>query len=93
MGSEPLETILKIAGNADSNDLVICLLSGGGSALLSDFPEGSSPEEMITVNDLLINSGACIREINAVRKHLSKVKGGQLARAVYPANLVSSYFI
>jgi glycerate 2-kinase len=44
---------------------------------------------MISVNDLLINSGACIKEINAVRKHLSIVKGGQLARAVYPATLVS----
>jgi len=57
--------------------------------LLPDYPEGSSYDDMIAVNDLLINSGACIQEINSVRKHLSLVKGGQLARAVYPATLVS----
>jgi hydroxypyruvate reductase/glycerate 2-kinase len=88
-GFKATKSILRIAGKANSNDLVICLLSGGGSALLPDFPEGSSPEEMISVNDLLINCGASIKEINAVRKHLSVVKGGQLARAVCPAALVS----
>jgi glycerate-2-kinase len=81
--------ILKIAGAANCNDLVICLLSGGGSSLLPDIPEGCSAEDMIKVNDLLINSGASISEINAVRKHLSIVKGGQLARIVYPATLVN----
>jgi glycerate-2-kinase len=74
---------------ADRTDLVICLLSGGGSALLADFPEGSTPEEMMIVNKLLVNCGASIKEINAVRKHLSDVKGGQLARAVYPGTMVS----
>jgi len=88
-GFKATEEILKIAGNAEESDLVICLLSGGGSALLSDFPDGSSPEEMMIMNDLLVNCGACIKEINAVRKHLSKVKGGQLARKVYPATMVS----
>ncbi|MEI6050018.1 MAG: glycerate kinase [Bacteroidota bacterium] len=88
-GFKATKAILEIAGKANRNDLVICLLSGGGSALLPDFPEGSSPEEMISLNILLINSGACIKEINAVRKHLSIVKGGQLARAVCPATLVS----
>lgn len=88
-GFKATAAILKIAVKANSKDLVICLLSGGGSALLPDFPEGSSPEELIAINDLLINSGACIKEINAVRKHLSIIKGGQLARAVYPATLVS----
>jgi glycerate 2-kinase len=88
-GFEATETILKIARKAERNDLVICLLSGGGSSLLTDFPDGSSPEEMMLINDLLVNSGACIAEINAVRKHLSGVKGGQLARTVHPATLVS----
>jgi glycerate 2-kinase len=88
-GFKATKEILKIAEKAGVNDLVICLLSGGGSALLTDFPEGSSPQEMILLNALLVNSGACIQEINSVRKHLSSVKGGQLARAVYPANLVS----
>jgi len=88
-GFNATKAILNIAEKADINDLVICLLSGGGSSLLPDYPEGSSYDDMIAVNDLLINSGACIQEINSVRKHLSLVKGGQLARAVYPATLVS----
>jgi len=88
-GFRATEDILKIAGKAGINDLVICLLSGGGSALLPDFPEGSSPEEMSGLNNLLVGSGAVISEINAVRKHLSNVKGGELARAVYPATLVT----
>jgi glycerate 2-kinase len=88
-GFEATGKILKIGGKATGRDLVLCLLSGGGSALLTDFPEGSSPEEMMLTNDLLVNSGASIKEINAVRKHLSSVKGGQLAKTVYPATLVS----
>jgi glycerate 2-kinase len=83
------KAVMELAGKAGPGDLVICLLSGGGSSLLTDFPEGSSPEEMIRINDLLVNCGASIAEINAVRKHLSAVKGGQLARAIYPAELVS----
>ena len=88
-GFRATRSILEIAAMADSTDLVICLLSGGGSALLADFPEGSTPEEMMIVNKLLVNCGASIKEINTVRKHLSAVKGGQLARAVYPATMVS----
>ena len=88
-GFRATRSILEIAAMADSTDLVICLLSGGGSALLADFPEGSTPEEMMIVNKLLVNCGASIKEINAVRKHLSVVKGGQLAREVYPATMVS----
>ncbi len=88
-GYEATKRILDIASRASSNDLVICLLSGGGSALLTDFPDESSLEELITTNNLLINSGACIKEINAVRKHLSGVKGGHLARRVSPATLLS----
>jgi glycerate 2-kinase len=88
-GLRATRDILRIAEQANCNDLVICLLSGGGSSLLTDIPEGCSPEDIIKVNDLLIKSGACINEINAVRKHLSGVKGGQLARVVYPAALVN----
>jgi glycerate 2-kinase len=88
-GFKATEDILKISAKAKNNDLIICLLSGGGSALLTDFPEGASPEEMIIVNDQLVNSGASISEINAVRKHMSLVKGGQLARTIFPATLVS----
>jgi glycerate 2-kinase len=83
------DKILRIAETAGCNDMVVCLLSGGGSALLPDVPEGCSVEDMITVNELLVSCGASISEINAVRKHLSVIKGGQLARVVYPATLVN----
>jgi glycerate-2-kinase len=88
-GHKATEVILNIATKAGKNDLVIVLLSGGGSSLLADYPEGTSLKDIKTVNDLLIKSGASIHEINAVRKHLSNVKGGHLARAVCPATLVS----
>jgi glycerate 2-kinase len=88
-GYQATNAILKIARKAGTNDLVICLISGGGSALLADFPEESSPEEMISLSNLLINSGASITEINTVRKHLSLVKGGQLARTVTPGTTIS----
>ena len=81
--------ILKMSAAAGTDDIVICLISGGGSSLLSDAPEGCSEEDMIILNNLLVNSGASIIEINAVRKHLSQIKGGQLARAVYPATLIN----
>jgi glycerate 2-kinase len=83
------QKILEIVKQAGEKDLVICLLSGGGSALLVDFPEGGTINDIIATNDLLLKSGAGIKEINTVRKHLSKVKGGQLTKAAYPATLVS----
>lgn len=83
------EEILKITGAAGENDLVICLWSGGGSSLLADHPENSSQEEMANLNDLLVRCGADIAEINAVRKHLSKVKGGMLATHIAPASFVN----
>jgi len=88
-GFKAAARIREIAENAGADDLVICLISGGGSALLPDFPEGSSPDDMMKAGDLLVNCGASIAEINAVRKHLSTIKGGHLAGAVYPARLVS----
>lgn len=83
------QNILKIAKQANNNDLIICLISGGGSALLADFPEVSNINDIIITNNLLLRSGADIKEMNAVRKHLSKVKGGQLAKTAHPALLVS----
>jgi glycerate 2-kinase len=81
--------ILDIARSAGIDDLVICLISGGGSSLLADLPDGISEKSMMRMHGLLVNSGASIAEINTVRKHLSMVKGGQLARTVYPAHIVS----
>ena len=88
-GFNATEKILEIARKAGEDDLVICLISGGGSALLADIPEGCLPEELAIVNNLLIRCGATIKEINTVRKHLSAVKGGQLVRVVWPATLVN----
>ena len=88
-GYAATQKILEIATRAGDNDLIICLISGGGSALLADFPEGGNIGDIIITNKLLLKSGSDIREMNAVRKHLSKIKGGQLAKAAYPATLVS----
>ena len=88
-GFEATKSVLEIARKAEANDLVICLLSGGGSSLLCDCPEELTPDDLTLVNKLLVNCGASISEMNAVRKHLSDVKGGRLAGTVFPATLVS----
>ena len=88
-GFQATRDILKLVKKAGENDLVLCLLSGGGSSLLADYPENSTPDELIEMNQLLLKSGADIQEMNAVRKHLSQVKGGQLAKSIFPATLVS----
>lgn len=81
--------LLQMAAMAGEKDLVICLISGGASSLLADYPEGSSLDDLILVNQLLLKSGANIKEMNTVRKHLSMIKGGQLAKAIYPASFIS----
>ncbi|MDP4223156.1 MAG: glycerate kinase [Bacteroidota bacterium] len=88
-GFKATEEIVSIASKASLNDLIICLISGGGSALFADLPAGLLPEELYVVNNLLVRSGASISEINCVRKHLSGVKGGQLSKIAWPANIVS----
>jgi len=88
-GFKAAEEIIRISSQAAENDLVICLISGGASALLSDLPQSILPEELYIVNNLLIRCGATINEINCVRKHLSRIKGGQLARIIRPAKLVT----
>ncbi len=71
------------------DDIVLCLLSGGGSALWPAPAEGITLEEKQEVTHLLLRAGATIREMNAVRKHLSDMKGGQLAQWAAPAHVVS----
>ena len=88
-GFRAAQEIIKIAVGADQDDLVICLISGGASALLADLPENLMPEELYIVNNLLVRCGATINEINCVRKHLSRIKGGHLARIIRPATLVT----
>ena len=80
--------VLERARSCDENTLVLAVLTGGGSALLPAPAEGVSLADLQTVTQTLLDSGATIEEINAVRKHLSATKGGQLARATAPATVV-----
>ncbi|MBW1858806.1 MAG: glycerate kinase [Deltaproteobacteria bacterium] len=88
-GLAAAEAILGLVSKAGEEDLVLCLISGGGSALLPLPVEGLSLEDKQETTKTLLACGAAIHEINALRKHMSRVKGGGLARAVYPATLVS----
>ncbi|MCK4922292.1 MAG: glycerate kinase [Bacteroidales bacterium] len=88
-GVKGTDHILSIVNKAEKDDLVICLISGGGSALLADVPEGCTLEDLKRVNSILLKTGADITEMNCIRKHLSKVKGGLLAKAASPARVVS----
>jgi glycerate 2-kinase len=71
------------------DDLVVALISGGGSALLPSPPDGMSLADEIAVNEALLASGAPISAMNTVRKHLSTIKGGRLAAAAHPAKVVT----
>ncbi|MEM7496879.1 MAG: glycerate kinase [Pseudomonadota bacterium] len=88
-GMEGARRILKLLQGLSENDLVIALISGGGSALLTLPAEGISLAEKQTVNRALLASGAAIGDMNVVRKHLSRAKGGRLAAAAYPARMVA----
>ncbi len=81
--------ILALAQDAGPDDLVLVLLSGGGSALLVAPAPGLSLADLQAMNRLLLACGATIQEINALRKHCSAVKGGQLARALHPATVIT----
>ena len=83
------ERIARIAAGAGKDDLVICLISGGASALMPLPAEGITLEEKQATTRLLLASGANIHEINAIRKHISRIKGGQLARLASPARVES----
>jgi hydroxypyruvate reductase len=72
-----------------AEDLVICLISGGGSALLTLPADGLSLDDKQQINRALLESGANIAEMNTVRKHLSRIKGGRLAAACHPAQVVT----
>jgi len=83
------KTLLEISKNLGEDDLVICLISGGGSALFTYPAEGITLEDKQEMTRLLLAAGSTIQEINCIRKHISGVKGGQLAKHVYPAHLIS----
>lgn len=88
-GVEGARRIAEIAAGAGSGDLVLCLISGGASALLPLPADPVTLDEKQEVTKLLLASGASIHEINAVRKHISRLKGGQLARLAWPAQVLS----
>lgn len=79
----------ELVGNAKKGDLVICLLSGGGSALMPLPRDGVSLSDKVNITEKLLQAGARISEINAVRKHLSSIKGGWLAKSVAGAQVVT----
>ncbi|RMG72851.1 MAG: glycerate kinase [Nitrospirae bacterium] len=83
------ERALEILDGLRDDDLVIALISGGGSSLFCAPFEGISLEDKKTTTDLLLKAGADIFEINTVRKHISRVKGGRLARYLSPAKVIS----
>ena len=83
------ERLLALARQAGADDLVLVLLSGGASALACLPGKGLSLEDKQALTTALLRSGAPIEEINAVRRHLSRIKGGRLARAAQPARLVT----
>ena len=88
-GVEGARRIAEIAAGAGPDDLVLCLISGGASALLPLPADPITLDEKQEVTKLLLACGASIHEINAVRKHISRIKGGQLARLAYPARVLS----
>ncbi len=88
-GIKGTRDILELVKGLTSHDLVVCLISGGGSALMPLPCEGISLGEKQDTTRLLLECGATINEINAIRKHISQIKGGKLAGYVYPATLVS----
>jgi glycerate 2-kinase len=88
-GFEAAARIHDMVQNLTSDDLVLCLISGGGSALLTAPAAGISLSEKQAVNKALLVSGAPIGEMNCLRKHLSAIKAGRLAADAYPAKVVS----
>jgi glycerate 2-kinase len=88
-GLEAAQRILAMTQGLTADDLVLCLISGGGSALLTLPADGLSLEDKQRINKALLNSGANIGEMNCVRKHLSRIKGGRLAAACAPARVVT----
>ena len=88
-GVEAGAEILELVAGAGPDDLVLAVLSGGGSALLEVLAEGVSLSDLQQLTHLLLSSGASIDQINTLRKHLSRVKGGHLAVAAHPARVVN----
>lgn len=89
VGQQAARRILDLAESLEEGDTLVCLISGGGSALLTLPAPGISLEDKRSVNKALLRCGADIAEINCVRKHLSAIKGGRLAAAAAPARVLT----
>ena len=87
-GQAATRRLLEMAGDAQAGNLVLCVISGGGSALTPCPPDGITLAELQNVTDQLLRSGATINQMNAIRKHLSLFHGGLLAAAAAPARVV-----
>ncbi|MDB5558787.1 MAG: glycerate kinase [Enterovirga sp.] len=88
-GERAARRMLDLVRGLTADDLVICLISGGGSALLALPAEGLTLSDKQAINRALLRSGATISEMNTVRRHLSAIKGGRLAAACHPARVVT----
>jgi len=100
VGTHPYPTVVNVSATKElvamleqssADDLVICVISGGGSSLLC-YPSDISCDDERGIINSLTESGASIQELNTVRKHISKVKGGNLAKICYPATVISLIF-
>jgi hydroxypyruvate reductase len=90
MGSvEAGRAVLELAEGLAADDLLLCLISGGGSALMTLPPKGVTLGDVQLTTEALLRAGATIGELNAVRKHLDRLKGGRLARAAMPARILA----
>ncbi len=88
-GLKGTKVLMEIAHEAREKDLVFCAITGGASALMPSPAEGISLEDKKDLTNELLKSGAPIDEVNTVRKHVSKIKGGRLAKRIYPARIVN----
>jgi glycerate 2-kinase len=88
-GYHGARAIVELAQGAGQRDLIFCLISGGGSALLPYPADGITLEEKCQTTQVLLDCGATIQEVNTIRKHISKVKGGRLAKLAFPAKTIS----
>ncbi|HID61615.1 MAG TPA: glycerate kinase [Anaerolineae bacterium] len=88
-GRRGAERMVEMLSSLTEKDLVLCLISGGGSALMTLPQPAISLADVQALTEALLRCGATINEINAVRKHVSRIKGGQLARLIHPAQVVS----
>jgi hydroxypyruvate reductase len=90
-GMNAAKKLIRICKEANSNDLIINLVSGGASALLPLPAEHITLQEKIETTNILLNSGATIQELNTIRKHISGIKGGRLAQYTYPAMMINLF--